>query len=516
MSKSTFLKCLVWLTSFLLLAVGACTPTGRLVPDEEGEHHCAFRIVGGVIPFDGGTKAGGVFTPSKENRVYVRMIGAAGPVLGQATYDEEAESWSFTYNGSLAGATSGEAHAVLFEKNIQSETSMGLNLRYCTPIYEDKNASFSIDENGIILRTTLAPKTGRISFVHDLEEGQSRNFYKVGGISYYSFFDLSTFSFRSQDLCKIENGNVNLTKGESGNGEYVYGFFTDEEDPRIMLFYYMNNVGERYYYKCLSPTALRPGISGYLDVPNVNATGWKQYFANRSTWFNDKDGGNGTSYQFNFVPEGSFMMGNESDKTAQPVHKVKLKPYYIGRTEVTRGLWYNLMGEPSDWKGSSLPADGRTYEEIQKFIAAYQAYNDDTRRFRFRLPTEAEWEFAARGSIFSRGYMFSGGNTLSEVAVRHADYSVGSKNGNELNLCDMSGDIAELCSDWYGPYASESQVNPTGPASGEYRVVRGGYAYDEDEYFTVWHRATTEEYGGLPSTAVGFRLVMEAPIIDVE
>ena len=274
MSKSTFLKCLVWLTSFLLLAVGACTPTGRLVPDEEGEHHCAFRIVGGVIPFDGGTKAGGVFTPSKENRVYVRMIGAAGPVLGQATYDEEAESWSFTYNGSLAGATSGEAHAVLFEKNIQSETSMGLNLRYCTPIYEDKNASFSIDENGIILHASLAPKTGRITLTHDLEEGQSRSFERVGGISCYYYFELSTFSFLSQDLC---TESVYLSRSESGNGEYIYGFFTDEDNPQIMLQYYEKNVGTFYYYKYLPQNALRQGASGYVDIPTVNSAGWRKY-----------------------------------------------------------------------------------------------------------------------------------------------------------------------------------------------------------------------------------------------
>ena len=222
------------------------------------------------------------------------------------------------------------------------------------------------------------------------------------------------------------------------------------------------------------------------------------------------------NYDVQFVPGGSFLMGDDREPTSQPAHQVTLRPYYMGRTEVTRALWYNVMGEPSDWKGSKLPADSRTYEDIQKFITALQAYSEDTRRYRFRLPTEAEWEFAARGGVFSHGYMYSGSDVLNDVAVRQAGYSVSSKNGNEIGLVDMSGDIAELCSDWYGPYSASAQTNPTGPASGDARVVRGGEAYDPDEYFTVWHRASTEEYGGLPSPFVGFRLLVEAPVIAVE
>lgn len=505
------MKYISWFAGVLVLAAGACTPGGKLIPDDAGEHSCTLRIVGGVIPFDGAdTKASGVFTPSKNCRLYVRMMGAVGPVLGQATYDEETAAWSFTYNGSLAGATSGEAHAVLFDKSIESENSVGLKLRYYTPIYEDSAASFAIDESGISLHAALAPKTGRLSLVHDLEEGQSRSFYHVSGISYYSFFDLSSFSFQAKDLCKYDNGSVSLTRGESGNGEYIYGFFTDEEDPRIMLYY-----SSRYYYKYMPQAALQAGVSGYLDVPGVNATGWRSYDESRYLWFDDTDGSS-SSYGLCFVPSCDYMMGDDGDDTARPKHKVSLKSFYIGMDEVTQDIWYRVMNDPSEWKNSRLPVSGRTYDEIQKFIAAFQSYSRETQKYRFRLPTEAEWESAARGSICSRGYMYSGSNVLSEVAVIQSDYAYRSKTGNELRLYDMSGNVAELCSDWYGPYPAEPQVNPIGPASGEYRVVRGGYAYDEDEYFTVWHRATTEEYGGLPSTAVGFRLVMEAPIMDVE
>lgn len=502
-----------WFAGILVLVAGACTPTGRLTLDDAGEHRCTLQLVGGVVPFDGaGTKAAGTFAPSKDNRLYVRMIGASGPVLGKATYDEESSEWIFTYNGSLAGATSGEAHAVLFEKNIWSENSQGMTLRYYTPIYEDADASFLVGEGGITLQATLSPKTGRLSFVHDLEEGQSRNIQRVGGMSYYDYFDLSSFSFRSKDLSTVEG--ITLSRGESGNGEYIYGLFTDEVNPRIMLRYYINNNGTYYYYKYLPQTACRAGESGYVDIPDVNPTGWRKYVYYRSFWIN-RDG-NSTGIEFQFVPEGRFTMGDDRDITSRPAHQVTLKPYYISRYEVSQGLWYNVMGTPSEWKGSNLPVCDRTYEEIQGFIAALQADGEDTSAYRFRLPTEAEWEFAARGGIFSRGYLYSGGNTLSAVAIRQADYAIGTKSFNELELGDMSGDVAELCSDWYGPYSSEAQVNPTGPASGSYRVVRGGYAYDEDEYFTVFHRASAEEYGGVPSYAIGFRLVMEAPVIAVE
>ena len=506
MKKTNITKYTFWVVCLLALAAGACSPAERLLPDGDGEHQCPLQLIGGVIPFDGaGTKSTGAFTYSKDNRMYVRLVGAAGAVLGKASYDEETETWSFTYNGSLAGATSGEAHAVFFEKNLRNETSIGLALRYNTPVFEDAHASFTVDENGFSLRTTLTPKTGRISFVHDLEEGQSRSFNRASGISYYSAFDLSTFSFQSQDISK-ENV-FSLSRGETGNGEYIYGFFTDEEAPRIMIY------RGSYYYKFLPQEALQPGKSGYVDMPDVNPTGWQKYAHSR--YFDINDNGSYAGLDVYFVPGGSFQMGNDGDPTAKPAHPVTLKSYYIGNKEVTQALWYVVMGEPSDWKGQNLPAYDRSYEEIQQFITSLQALGTLS-KFRFRLPTEAEWEYAARGGIFSQGYTYSGGNTLSTVAVRQTDFAIGSKNVNELSLWDMSGDVAELCADWYGPYPAEAQVNPTGPASGEYRVVRGGYSYDPDEYFTVWHRATTDEYGGLPSGAVGFRLVMEAPVIDVE
>lgn len=511
MKKTAITKYTSWVVGLLILAAGACSPAERLLPDGDGEHQCPLQLVGGVIPFDGAnTKSSGTFTYSKDNRLYVRLVGAAGAVLGQATYDEET-GWSLTYNGSLAGATTGAAHAVLIEKDY-SETSLELSLNYYTPIYEDHQASFTVDENGFSLHATLTPKTGRISFVHDLEEGQSRSFNRAGGISYYTSFSLSTFSFQSQDISKVEG--FSLKRGETRPGEYIYGFFTDEEAPRIMLHYFINNLGNRYSYKFLPQDALEPGKSGYVDMPDINPSGWQKYSS--SLHFNVNDNNGGYAYfEMDFVPSGSFRMGNDEDPTAQPAHPVTLKPYYIGSKEVTQALWYVVMGEPSDWQGKDLPVYNRSYEEIQKFITALQAF-DETSKYRFRLPTEAEWEFAARGGIFSHGYSYSGGNTLSAVAVRQTEYAIGSKNTNELSIWDMSGDVAELCADWYGPYPAEAQVNPSGPASGEFRVVRGGNSYDPDEYFTVWHRASTDEYGGLPSSFVGFRLVMEAPVIEVE
>lgn len=499
--KNTIRYCSLLSLACLLLA---CGRVEQPAVDMDGEHSFTLRLEGGVVPFDGGTKGSGDFVYSSNNRMYVRLTGALGPVLGTATYNEESASWTFTYNGSLGGATSGAAHAVLFERNIATEDAFRVQLRYVTPIYEDAAGSFTVNGNEFTLNATLAPKTGRISFIHDLPDGQSFSFERVGGISYYKYFDLSDFSFKAVELASEED-NRWFDRGNDSYGEYLYGFFTDPEDPQIMLLYWYSD--DTYYsYRHMSPNVFRSGQSGYVDRPDANPAGWRKFHYSRV--FNI-----GRWYHFTFVPAGMFRMGNDADPTASPAHDVKLNYYYMGQYEVTRDMWYAVMGEPSYWEGDSTPVTDRSYEEIQAFTTALSSYSTETSQYRFRLPTEAEWEYAARGALYSKGYMYSGSNEASEVAIRYWAYSVGQKNSNELGMYDMSGGVAELCSDWFSPYTEEAQTNPTGPATGDHRVVRGGYWSDPDESFTVWHRASTKDYEA-NSDAIGFRLVMEVPVLD--
>jgi len=192
---------------------------------------------------------------------------------------------------------------------------------------------------------------------------------------------------------------------------------------------------------------------------------------------------NGVSFNMVRVKGGTFMMGatpeQESDAwdDEKPAHQVTLSTYSIGETEVTQELWQAVMGSnPSNFKGSNLPVENVSWDDCQTFI---QKLNQLTGR-RFRLPTEAEWEYAARGGSKSRGYKYSGSNSIDEVAwytkttKDKGTKSVKTKKSNELGLYDMSGNVWEWCQDWKGSYSSNSQTNPTGPASGSRRVHRGG------------------------------------------
>jgi formylglycine-generating enzyme required for sulfatase activity len=130
---------------------------------------------------------------------------------------------------------------------------------------------------------------------------------------------------------------------------------------------------------------------------------------------------------------------------------------------------------PSKFVGDSLPVEMVSWADVQDFITKLNAQTGLT----YRLPTEAEWEYAARGGAQSKGYLYSGGNTIGNVAWYYDNsdsktHKVGTKAPNELGIYDMSGNVWEWCSDWYGTYSSSAQTNPTGPSSGEYRVGRGG------------------------------------------
>ena len=210
------------------------------------------------------------------------------------------------------------------------------------------------------------------------------------------------------------------------------------------------------------------------------------------------------------VEAGTFTMGATPEmkdpyNDEKPTHRVTLtNDYYIGKYEVTQALWKAVMGNnPSYFKGGNLPVEQVSWDDCQDFLSKLNRITGKT----FRLPTEAEWEYAARGGNKSRGYQYSGSNNFSDVAWGIGKtYAVGTKQPNELGIYDMSGNVGELCQDWYGAYSSSSQVNPTGAISGSRLVARGGSWFWVDEASRSSSRSTVmPDYG---HDWLGLRLVL--------
>ena len=182
-----------------------------------------------------------------------------------------------------------------------------------------------------------------------------------------------------------------------------------------------------------------------------------------------------------YVEGGTFTMGATSeqkkpDDDEKPTHRVSLSSFYIGKYEVTQALWKAVMGSnPSRFEGDNLPVENVSWNDCQTFLRKLNAMTGKN----FRLPTEAEWEFSARGGNLSRGYQYSGSKKIDDVAWYRNNsgsktHNVGTKAPNELGIYDMSGNVWEWCQDRKGSYSSSAQTNPKGPSSGSLRVFRGG------------------------------------------
>ena len=198
-----------------------------------------------------------------------------------------------------------------------------------------------------------------------------------------------------------------------------------------------------------------------------------------------------------FVKGGTFTMGCTSeqgydcDNNERPTHQVTLSDYYIGKYQVTQEQWIAIMGSnPSYFKGDNFPVEQVSWHDIIGHLGKYEVINgiryyengfiyklNAATGKKYRLPTESEWEYAARGGNQSKGFKYSGSNNANDVAwyfTQNGTRPVGTKQANELGIYDMSGNVSEWCSDWHGNYTDTSKNNPTGPSNGLHPVARGG------------------------------------------
>lgn len=227
---------------------------------------------------------------------------------------------------------------------------------------------------------------------------------------------------------------------------------------------------------------------------------------------------NGVIFKMVYVDGGTFTMGAASDDASaksyeKPAHKVTLDSYYIGQCEVTNDVWNMVMEgrapELIEQEERFMPAGGKSWHECQDFIAKL----NELTGMSFSLPTEAQWEYAARGGRKSGGYLYCGSNGIENVGWYYANalsnvQTVGLKDPNELGLYDMTGNVMEWCEDWYDLYTAADQTNPVCDIRNEngFKVMRGGSVINDPELCRATHR-----FGGEQNSRmyfVGFRLAL--------
>ena len=326
--------------------------------------------------------------------------------------------------------------------------------------------------------------------------------------------------YLSRTIVWMEVGEVANVKIYNGTGDYT----VDERNDDIVDFDLTDNniqltglaVGTAHFYikdnvtnsrRLLTVIVTQPSHVEYREIKYKTISWWMMY-----------------------VRDGAFDMGatdeqgSDSQDNERPTHRVALNDYYIGQTEVTQELWDAVMY--NDWsdhgEDAQKPVEAVNWEECQEFCARLNEIFEEY-DLNFRLPTEAEWEFAARGGNYSRGYKYAGSNTIGNVAwymgnshttsnpyFDYERHAVKGKNRNELRVYDMSGNVAEWCEDWYAPYSTGGQFNPSGPDSGTERVLRGGRYSSAPYDCRVAARSSMEPVWWSIPNGVGLRLAMDA------
>ena len=491
----TIFKVLLLFVSCLMLA---CTDLDELITVDD-VHTAILRFEGSIEGYDVKTRATTSVWPDGA-RIYIQYQTADGVTNGSAVYSSKSDTWTVTYSGTLTQGKTMSCSVYYFE-DPSSMTATYAILNAHSAAYADAEASYFFEDGTITIQGILKPLLGRIRF-----KGTAGTSFTLSGLKCYTGYSNASNSLSQQ------SGTLSLTVGSNGYTPYVYAQFTDASTRKLTL-----RNGKDEFTKTFSSNVLSVGSSGYVNIPTASSKqGWtmKEEVSNRITI-----PVNGVSFNMIKVEGGTFQMGGDGEYDGKPVHQVTLtNDYYIGETEVTQELWTAVMGSnPSSFRSSNqLPVEEVSWNDCQRFITKLNALTGRT----FRLPTEAEWEFAARGGNASQGYTLSGSNNIDDVAwywynipsqssgtTGYGTQLVATKAPNELGIYDMSGNVWEWCQDWDGDYSSSAQTNPTGPTSGSNRVFRGGsWGSGDGAYCRVASR--DGNYASYSYHSLGLRLAL--------
>lgn len=426
---------LSFLSAVVIFSLSSCSNEGDSLSSSPATHHkVTLHVNGGLVGYEPTRSVS--FQWEDGSKLYLQLYNGESRINGQAVYSAKDDKWTMEYYGSVAVNQKSKCEIRYFE-NVESESVTEILLSPNSAVYVDTLATYYSQGGDLYLHTTLNPCTGRLRVV-----GQEGRSFALYGLSYYASYKLdeNRFTFSNPAI-------THQTIGANGYSPYIYAYFADSDNRQLVV----ETDDNSEFRRNVSDDFLKTGLSGVINLPTAQAhNGWKMY-----SNIEEYKVGN-VSFNMIKVNAGTFMM--EYDISTVPPKETTIeKNFLLGETEVTQELWQAVMGtNPSKNQGMQHPVEWVTWKECLTFLDNISTLTGVP----FRMPTQPEWQYAAKGGMKSQGYKYSGSNNIGDVAWYKGNsgaqtHDVKTKAPNELGFYDMSGNVFEFCK-----YVDNDQPDP--------------------------------------------------------